>query len=186
MGGWNRFGYVGGDPLNAVDPQGLNAVMIANRAAAWVQGAYYRYGPAITEFIAGASGVNGAVVSPMSPLVAQIPTSVSRMTPVARAVAEGVESGGFCSAQTASRAITLSDGFYQAEGSAFKFSDYYYNKLWSTGRGAPFLQAEEILLTSKTVTPDRMAGFYRYVNEAFEMIHNPSTKEVWHLQPNRK
>ena len=25
-GGWNRFGYVGGDPLNAVDPQGLNAV----------------------------------------------------------------------------------------------------------------------------------------------------------------
>ncbi|WP_349817191.1 RHS repeat-associated core domain-containing protein [Acidovorax sp. SUPP2539] len=94
-GGWNRFGYVGGDPLNAIDPQGLNAVVIANRAAAWVQGAYYRYGPAITEFIAGASGVNGAVVSPMSPLVAQIPTSVSRMTPVARAVIERVESGGF-------------------------------------------------------------------------------------------
>ncbi|WP_284431725.1 RHS repeat-associated core domain-containing protein, partial [Acidovorax sp. SUPP950] len=104
-GGWNRFGYVGGDPLNAIDPQGLNAVLIANRAAAWVQSAYYRYGPAITEFIAGASGVNGAVVSPMSPLVAQIPTTVSRMTPVARAVAEGVESGGFCSANGVAQSV---------------------------------------------------------------------------------
>ncbi|MDA8444385.1 RHS repeat-associated core domain-containing protein [Paracidovorax valerianellae] len=98
-GGWNRFGYVGGDPLNAVDPQGLNAVMIANRAAAWVQGAYYRYGPAITEFIAGASGVNGAVVSPMSPLVAQIPTAVSRMTPVVQGIAHGIESGAYCAAK---------------------------------------------------------------------------------------
>ncbi|WP_284403127.1 RHS repeat-associated core domain-containing protein, partial [Acidovorax sp. SUPP2825] len=98
-GGWNRFGYVGGDPLNAIDPQGLNAVLIANRAAAWVQSAYYRYGPAITEFIAGASGVNGAVVSPMSPLVAQIPTTVSRLSPVAQGIAHGIESGAYCAAK---------------------------------------------------------------------------------------
>ncbi|WP_284405202.1 hypothetical protein, partial [Acidovorax sp. SUPP3434] len=75
--------------------------------AAWVQSAYYRYGPAITEFIAGASGVNGAVVSPMSPLVAQIPTTVSRMTPVARAVAEGVESGGFCAKNSVDKLVDI-------------------------------------------------------------------------------
>ncbi|WP_164483774.1 RHS repeat-associated core domain-containing protein [Polaromonas sp. SP1] len=97
-GGINTFGYVGGDPLNRIDPQGLNWVMAANRVAAGVQSAYYRFSPAITEFVAGASGVNGAVAAPMSPLVAQIPATVSRMTPVARAISEGVESGAFCAA----------------------------------------------------------------------------------------
>jgi hypothetical protein len=82
--------------------------------------------------------------------------------------------------------IKLIDGFYQSERSAFKFSEYYYNKLWATGRGAPFVQAEEVLKTAKTVVPDRMAGFNRYVNDALEMVYNPKTKEVWHLQPLRK
>ncbi len=104
-GGWNRFGYVGGNPLNGIDPDGLNPFAVANfvtniamRGYGAAQTALYRYAPALTELVAGASGVNGAVVSPISPLVAQIPTAVSRMTPVARAVAEGIESGGFCSA----------------------------------------------------------------------------------------
>jgi hypothetical protein len=81
------------------------------------------------------------------------------------------------------REIILTDGFYQAEKSAFKFSEYYYKKLWDTGRGAPFLQAEEVFKTAKTILPDRMPGFNRYVNDTFEMIYNPTTKEVWHLQP---
>ncbi|WP_275444447.1 RHS repeat-associated core domain-containing protein [Delftia tsuruhatensis] len=104
-GGWNRFGYVANNPLNDVDPQGLHPVL------GRLQGLYYRYGPAITEFIAGASGVNGAVASPaaINPLVAQIPTGVSRMTPIARGIAEGVESGAFCSARG-------STGLYRAVG----------------------------------------------------------------------
>lgn len=81
--------------------------------------------------------------------------------------------------------IKMVDGFYQAEGTPFKFSEYYYNRLWSTGRGAPFVQADEVLKTATTVTPDRMAGFYRYTNGSMEMVYNPVTKEVWHLQPLR-
>jgi RHS repeat-associated protein len=98
-GGWNRFGYVANNPLNDVDPQGLHPVL------GRIQGLYYRYGPAITEFIAGASGVNGALASPaaINPLVAQIPTGVSRMTQVARGISEGLESGAFCAAQQTSR-----------------------------------------------------------------------------------
>jgi RHS repeat-associated protein len=97
-GGWNRFGYVANNPLNDVDPQGLHPVL------GRIQGLYYRYGPAITEFIAGASGVNGAVASPaaINPLVAQIPTGVSRMLPIARGISEGVELGAFCAANDAS------------------------------------------------------------------------------------
>ena len=81
--------------------------------------------------------------------------------------------------------IKMVDGFYQAEGTPFKFSEYYYNRLWSTGRGAPFVQADEVLKTATTVTPDRMAGFFRYTNGSMEMVYNPVTKEVWHLQPLR-
>lgn len=82
------------------------------------------------------------------------------------------------------REIKLLDGFYQAEGSAFKFSKSYYEKLWTTGRPAPFLQAEEALATARTVTPDAIKpGFYRYVNDVLEMVYKPTTKEVWHLAP---
>lgn len=84
------------------------------------------------------------------------------------------------------RKIELTGGFYQAEGSAFKFSEYYYKKLWETGRGAPFLQAEEMLKTAKKIVPDRKLGFHRYENDVFEMIYNPTTREVWHIQPLRK
>ncbi|MDX4956363.1 RHS repeat-associated core domain-containing protein [Delftia acidovorans] len=179
-GGWNRFGYVANNPLNDVDPQGLHPVL------ARMQGLYYRYGPAITEFIAGASGVNGALASPaaISPLVAQIPTGVSRMLPIARGISEGVESGAFCTTNSV-RKISFSNGFYEAAGSPFKFSEYYYHKLWSTGRGAPFLQAEEILSTATSISPDRMNGFYKYLNGNLEMVYNPNSKEVWHLMPVR-
>jgi RHS repeat-associated protein len=89
-------------------------------------------------------------------------------------------------AALAGREIMLVNGFYQAEGSAFKFSQYYYEKLWSTGRGAPFLQADEVLKTATKVVPDRMKGFNRYENGSYEMIYNPATKEVWHLQPRKQ
>jgi hypothetical protein len=86
----------------------------------------------------------------------------------------------------AGREIQLVDGFYQADSSAFKFSKYYYEKLWATGRGAPFLQAQEVLQTATAIAPDRMAGFYRYTNTAMEMVYNPKTREVWHLMPLKK
>ncbi|GKS77989.1 hypothetical protein AVME950_23855 [Acidovorax sp. SUPP950] len=176
-GGWNRFGYVGGDPLNAIDPQGLNAVVIANRAAAWVQGAYYRYGPAITEFIAGASGVNGAVVSPMNPLVAQIPTTVSRMTPVARAVAEGIESGGFCAANDVVAAARYFEGTRYSERvlGQIKSGDFHgftrsveafaqYGKVSVVTQPSTGLSKEMLNIT----------GSYRGVQGTFEFIKHES------------
>jgi RHS repeat-associated protein len=63
-GGWNRFGYVGGDPLNAIDPDGLNAVVAVIRLAEWGAGRFYRCGPALAGFSAGGAGVHGAVASP--------------------------------------------------------------------------------------------------------------------------
>jgi hypothetical protein len=41
-----------------------------------------------------------------------------------------------------SKAI-LKDGYYEVNG--FKFSKYYYIKLWNTGRGAATLVAKEAL-----------------------------------------
>lgn len=83
----------------------------------------------------------------------------------------------------AGRLIRESGGFVTAEGSAVKFSSYYYSKLWATGRSAPFVQAEEVLRTATGITPDARAGFFKYTNGYLEMVYNPATKEVWHLQP---
>ncbi len=82
----------------------------------------------------------------------------------------------------ASRAIRLVDNFYEAEGSPFKFSKFYYEKL--TDRVAsPFIVAEEVLKTSTSVSKDTIKfGFYRYTNGVMEMVYNPETKEVWYLQ----
>jgi hypothetical protein len=92
---------------------------------------------------------------------------------------------GLLRSGAAFREIRLAEGYYQAEGLPFRFSRYYYEKLWATGRGAPFLQAEEVLATGRMVGADRMTGFYRYTNDYLEMIYNPTTGEVWHIQPIR-
>lgn len=76
----------------------------------------------------------------------------------------------------------LKSGYYEVNG--FKFSKYYYNKLWDTGRGAPSLVAKEVLQGAKNFVPDAVKkGFNRYEYGGWEMIYNPKTKEVWHLQP---
>lgn len=105
------------------------------------------------------------VLTPVTPMTAA--TSVPLMA--------------FRSAKNA-RIIDAAGDFVTAENSPFKFSQYYYNKLWNTGRGAPFLQAEEILATATRVVPDaRKPGFYKYTNGHAEMVYNPQTKEVWHM-----
>jgi hypothetical protein len=79
------------------------------------------------------------------------------------------------------RAIKQVDGYIRADGSPFKFPADYYDKLWNTGRPAPFLQAQEILDTATSVTPDNLAGFYRYSNGVLTMVYNPETGLVWHI-----
>lgn len=79
----------------------------------------------------------------------------------------------------------LKNGYYEING--LKFSEYYYNKLWSTGRGAPSLIAQEVIEGGvKTAVPDALkVGFNKYIYGGWEMIYNPISKEVWHLQPIR-
>lgn len=83
-----------------------------------------------------------------------------------------------------SKAI-LKNGYYEVNG--FKFSERYYQKLWLTGRGAPSVVAKEVLEGgAATAVPDMIKnGFYKYVYGDWEMVYNPITKEVWHLQPTK-
>jgi hypothetical protein len=88
--------------------------------------------------------------------------------------------GGIAAAERRS----LPPGAY-VEAHGFKFSEYYWNKLWTTGRQAPGLVAREVLAgaAGKGVAVPGMPGFYRYVYGGWEMIYNPVTREVWHLMP---
>ena len=76
----------------------------------------------------------------------------------------------------------LKNGYYEVNG--FKFTEYYYNKLWTEGRPAPTLFAQEILATATKIIPDtKLTGFFKYEGCGWEMVYNPTTKEIWHLQP---
>lgn len=77
----------------------------------------------------------------------------------------------------------LKDGYYEVNG--FKFTEYYYNRLWNKGRKAPSLIAKSILENATAVIPDpeKIPGFFKYFADRWEMIYNPTTKIVSHLQP---
>jgi hypothetical protein len=73
------------------------------------------------------------------------------------------------------------------EFNGFKFTEFYYARLWATGRKYPTLIAKQILTESPKITPDPQgfSGFSRYEIPGWEMIYNPTTKEISHLQPLR-
>ncbi|MGX5100950.1 hemagglutinin repeat-containing protein [Enterobacter cloacae] len=79
--------------------------------------------------------------------------------------------------------INFDGEFYAVEG--MKFSKSYYEKLWSEGRPAPFLQAREVLNSNPKVEPDPRGapGYLRYEGAGLEMIYNPKTGQVGHIQP---
>lgn len=106
-------------------------------------------------------------------------------------VADGVPGGvnapnAGAVATVAGRPIQFDGQFYSADG--FKFSASYYDRLWSSGgRPAPFLQARAIMDSNPRITPDPRgaAGYFRYEGAGMEMIYNPTTGQVGHIQPLR-
>jgi len=83
------------------------------------------------------------------------------------------------------RPIEFDGQYYSAD--RFKFSDRYYRYLYDNGRPAPFFQAREVLNSNPRITPDPQGtrGFFRYEGGGLEMIYNPTTGQVIHLQPIR-
>jgi hypothetical protein len=80
----------------------------------------------------------------------------------------------------------LKNGYYEVNG--FKFTEKYYNKLWSSGRKAPSLIAQAILDHAREIIldPRGYEGFYKYISDGWYMIYNPITKIVSHLEPLKK
>jgi hypothetical protein len=107
-------------------------------------------------------------------------TTVFPFTKIVRTV--GYSAKGIAFINQGSKAI-LKNGYYEVNG--FKFSRYYYEHLWETGRKAPSLIAREVLAGGyKTAIPDvAKTGFYKYTYGGWEIVYNPVTKEIWHLQP---
>ena len=81
--------------------------------------------------------------------------------------------------------IEFDGQFYSVDG--LKFSKSYYERLWQQGRPAPFVQAKEVLASNPKITPDPRGaeGYYRYEGAGLEMIYNPSTGQIGHIQPIR-
>jgi RHS repeat-associated protein len=70
------------------------------------------------------------------------------------------------------------------ESNGFKFTEYYYDRLWTQGRAAPGFRAESILkgmVGPPAPDPLGFPGFFRYAYDGWEMIYNPTTGVVSHL-----
>lgn len=69
------------------------------------------------------------------------------------------------------------------ESNGFRFTTFYWQRLWQTGRSAPGYRAESILrgATQRTADPRGYPGFYRYEYNGWYMIYNPTTRVVSHL-----
>ncbi|MCP1621437.1 two-partner secretion domain-containing protein [Pseudomonas nitroreducens] len=93
--------------------------------------------------------------------------------------------GGAAKGAVGGKAIEFDGQFYSVDG--LKFSKSYYDRLWEQGRPAPFVQAKEVLASSPKITPDPRGaeGYFRYEGAGLEMIYNPSTGQVGHIQPIR-
>ena len=107
-------------------------------------------------------------------------------------VSGGVLFGGALGLTTSGTKVTVGgkpidfDGaFYSVDG--LKFSKAYYERLWSEGRPAPFIQTKEVLNSSPKIIPDPRGapGYFKYEGGGLEMICNPSTGQVGHIQPIR-
>ena len=87
--------------------------------------------------------------------------------------------------QIGGKPITFDGIFYSVDG--LKFSKSYYERLWKEGRPAPFLQAKEILNGNPKISPDPRGypGYFKYEGGGLEMIYNPKTGQVGHIQPAR-
>ncbi len=81
--------------------------------------------------------------------------------------------------------ITFDGEFYSVDG--MKLSKSYYERLWTQGRPAPFIQAKEVLNSNPKIEKDPRGapGYYRYEGVGLEMIYNPSTGQIGHIQPVR-
>jgi filamentous hemagglutinin len=56
--------------------------------------------------------------------------------------------------------------------------------LWKIGKKYPAYGAVSILKKAKSGIPNKLkAGLNKYIHDVWEMIYNPTTKEVWHMQP---
>ena len=94
-------------------------------------------------------------------------------------VATTTELGGGLAAEVAGLQRLISAG----SEATFNFSEFYYNKLTQSGRlPAPTLAAREVYETATTVTRDVKPGYFKYSNGIMEMVYNPRTGYVWHIQ----
>lgn len=151
----NLFVYAGDDPVNNIDPNGeqVNTKEILKKSI----------NASLQSLKKSFSNIdNYKVALQYALLFADEGLPVTKGLPV----------------NQASTAI-LKNGYVEVNG--FKFTEYYYSKLWNSGRGAPSLVAKEVLQNSKNILQDKMPGFFQYEFGNWKMVYNPSTKEVQHL-----
>lgn len=170
-GGLNLYEYVGNSPLQLVDPFGLVPDP---------------YGFDEAESLGTMGSQRGIDIARQAPQivqdraregVAEVGMAALPELGLFERLLSWFKLGRKCKAVEAA----VDNGYVDLGG--FKFSEKYYQKLFDTGRTAPVTVAREVLASATSKTADRLPGFFRYEGAGWEMVYNPTTREVWHLQP---
>ena len=80
--------------------------------------------------------------------------------------------------------IQLMDGFYLVDG--LKISDSYYERLWKEGRSIPTSEGGLRQQSCDLPVPRGAPGYFRYEGAGLEVIYDPITGQIGHIQPVRK
>lgn len=136
--------------------------------------------PATEVLVATVEGVEVAIAQETIPLlkceIGGVQKSPIKLHEKSQIITKNVEEVNQCPISI------FKNGYHEVNG--FKFTDYYYNRLWKNGRGGATFRAKEILENATKITPDpRYIGFFIYIFDGWEMAYNPIIKEVSHISP---
>lgn len=192
---WNRYSYVSNNPINKTDPDGREEMFYMEQLfreqqmvgdGRMTEGQYWarRQSEGVGALI-GAAGAGlfaaAAYLLPAATTAVLTPSTNVAITTAVGAVA-GVESG-------------FLGGRPAVQAGGVRFTQFYLNKLMSTGRGSAPEVAGAILKAGAKEFEPIAVSVGRRPGEAFslrratvngklwEMVFNTKTKEVYHIQP---
>jgi filamentous hemagglutinin len=186
----NLYSYVFNQPTGLRDHSGMVVDPISWTAAAIVCGGGATVGvsymvfsgrkPTLENLAAGAAAGCGAG---MIALVSWIVAAGAGAVAITADIAGGTAVPAAVNIVNQGSTAILRNGYYEVNG--FRYSQYYYERLWTTGRPATSLWAQNILNNATTKTPHWKQGFFKYEFGGWGMVYNPVTREIWHIAPTK-
>lgn len=139
--------------------------------------------PLVVGAIARAAATVGATAAAGANKAAGVISNVVSRSQVAQEEANNALGQAPAAAQQVTRFVDGTRAMVSTQG--FQMTQFYYDKLLSSGRADFAARATTILNNAQEVGPDPKGyeGFLKYTYDGWDLIYNESTSEISHLGP---